>query len=363
MRLRGRALVPGLDRFSGLYIWALFIIVFGVWTPHLFLSLATVHEIASQQSIVGLIALAALMPLACGAYDLSIGANVNFTAVLVAILQTQDHWSMSGAIGVAVVSGLAIGIVNAIIVVKLKVNSFIGTLGSATIVAAVQSIVTNGNSPIPPASTAWLDLTQYQVAGFQIVFFYLVVIALLIWWMLAWTPAGRYIYATGNNYESARLSGVSVGFWTALTLVLSGLLCGVTGILYSSLVGPSTDFGSALLLPAFAAAFLGSTQFHPGRFNVPGSLLAIFVLATGVMGLQLITSVQWLNDMFNGVALVGAVAFAGWRQRQRRRPAAMPGQDRAGGADPDGRPAGIAGGQYVRGDPREPGTAAQSSGR
>jgi ribose transport system permease protein len=80
-------------------------------------------------------------------------------------------------------------------------------------------------------------------------------------------------------------------------------------------VGPSLSFGNALLLPAYAAAFLGFTQIVPGRFNVIGTLIAVYVLATGVQGLAYVTSVQWLTDMFNGVVLVGAVSFAVWRQR------------------------------------------------
>lgn len=185
---RPRIMLPGLERLSGLYLWALFIVVFGIWTPHLFLTMATVHQLASQQSLNGLVALAALMPLACGAYDLSIGANVNLSAVLVAVLQTQHNWSMTAAIVVAVVTGLIIGVVNALIVVGLQVNSFIGTLGSATIIGAVQTIVTGGNSPVPPISSAWNDLTQYQIFGFQVVFLYLIVIGVIIWWFLARTP-------------------------------------------------------------------------------------------------------------------------------------------------------------------------------
>jgi ribose transport system permease protein len=73
-------------------------------------------------------------------------------------------------------------------------------------------------------------------------------------------------------------------------------------------------FGPTLLLPAFAAAFLGSTQLQPGRFNVWGSMLAIFVLATGVEGFQLVSGAQWVGDMFNGVALILAVALAASRQ-------------------------------------------------
>ena len=80
--------------------------------------------------------------------------------------------------------------------------------------------------------------------------------------------------------------------------------------MFSSLNGPSLDFGSTLLLPAFAAAFLGSTQLIPGRFNVWGTLLAIYVLATGVQGLQFVSGASWLSDMFNGVALIIAVALS-----------------------------------------------------
>jgi ribose transport system permease protein len=152
------------------------------------------------------------------------------------------------------------------------------------------------------------------VLGFQIIVLYLLVIAVLAWWALNHTPAGRYVHAVGGNAEAARLSGVRTRLWTFLMLVTSSTLCGVAGVLYASLSGPSLTFGSALLLPAFAAVFLGSTQLTPGRFNVWGTLIAMYALATGIKGLQLVTGVQWLADMFNGTAVITAVAFAGWRQ-------------------------------------------------
>jgi ribose transport system permease protein len=111
---------------------------------------------------------------------------------------------------------------------------------------------------------------------------------------------------------------VRTGKWIWVSLIVSGTVSGVAGILYASLAGPSLTYGPALLLPAFAAVFLGSTQFRPGRFNVWGTVLAVYVLAVGVEGLSFVTSVQWLSYMFNGVALIAAVAFAGWRQRVTR---------------------------------------------
>ncbi|WP_261566270.1 ABC transporter permease [Frankia gtarii] len=305
----------GLDRFSGLYLWAVFVIVFGVWTPDLFLTMSTVHSIASAQAITGMLGIAVLIPLACGTYDLSIGATVNISAVLAGSLQTGQHLGLWPAILVALVSAVLIGIANGFFVVVLGINSFIATLGMATVVGAFQAIATGNTQPNPPTGRTWNNLAQYSIGGFQVVVLFLLAIVLLAWWALDHTPAGRYLYAIGGNREAARLAGVHVDRWTWLSLVASSTICGIAGVLYSSLNGPSLTFGAALLLPAFAAAFLGSTQLTPGRFNVWGTVIAVFVLATGVQGLQFVTGVQWLSDMFNGVALLTAVGFAVWRQK------------------------------------------------
>lgn len=307
----------GLERFSGLYIWAAFIVVFGALNPDLFLTSNTLHSIAAEQAIVAMLGLAILIPLACGSFDLSIGANINIAAVLASILQVRWGLDMWTAIFVTLAVGLLIGFVNGFIVVVLKVSSFIGTLGVATVLIAIQTIVTDNLEPSPVINTAWSNLTQHKVFGFQLVFWYLIFLAIVLWWILEHMPLGRYIYAVGGNIEAARLSGIRVGRYTWISMILCGGIASLAGVLYASAVGPSLTFGNAMLLPAFAAAFLGFTQIKPGRFNVWGTIIAVYVLATGVRGIQYMTSVQWLNDMFNGVALILAVAFAGWRQRAR----------------------------------------------
>jgi ribose transport system permease protein len=326
MTAQRRSINLGLDRFSGFYLWALFILIFGIWKPHLFLTWATVHSVASSQAIGAMLAIAVLVPLAAGAFDLSVGATINLAAIMVTWLQTTHHWNMWPAMFMSVAVTFVIGVFNGFLVVKLRISSFIATLGMATVIAAIQTIVSGESQPLPPTAAAWNNLTQRTVGGFQIVVLYLLVLAVFFWWLLEHTPAGRYIHATGGNQEAARLAGVQVDRWIWLTLIISATVSGVAGVLYGSLSGPSLTFGSTLLLPAFAAAFLGSTQIRPGRFNVWGTMLAVYVLATGVKGLQLVTGVQWLNDMFNGVALIAAVGFAVWRQRtagnRRRREAA-----------------------------------------
>jgi len=314
-RLGSQRISLGFNSFSGLYLLALFIVVFGIWTPRLFLTLATVQSVASQQATTAMLAIAVLIPIAAGAYDLSVGATINLSTIICVWLQTVRGWSMWPAIAVAVGACVVVGMVNGLVIVRLRVNSFIATLGMGSIITAVQDIVSGQNQPNPPTGTSWMNLTQLNVAGFQIIVLYLLVLALIVWWALDHTPAGRYLYAIGGNPEASRLAGVAVGRYTWCAMIGSATVAGIAGVFYASQTGPSLTFGAGLLLPAFAAVFLGSTQIKPGRFNLWGTMLAIYVLAVGVKGLQLITGVQWLAEMFNGVALVGAVSFAIWRQR------------------------------------------------
>jgi ribose transport system permease protein len=327
----------GFNSFSGLYLLALFVIVFGIWTPHLFLTLATVQSVASQQATTAMLAIAVLIPIAAGAYDLSVGATINLSTIICVWLQTVRGWSMWPAILVAVGACVAVGIVNGFVIVRLRVNSFIATLGLGSIITAVQDIVSGENQPNPPTTASWANLTQLNVAGFQIIVLYLLVLALIVWWALDHTPAGRYLYAIGGNPEASRLAGVAVGRYTWSAMIASATVAGIAGVFYASQTGPSLTFGAGLLLPAFAAVFLGSTQIKPGRFNLWGTLLAIYVLAVGVKGLQLITGVQWLAEMFNGVALVGAVSFALWRQRLAASRAVRRGDDAMPEAAASGR--------------------------
>jgi ribose transport system permease protein len=222
------------------------------------------------------------------------------------------------------------------------VNSFIATLGMSSILSAMLVIVSSNSQPLPPTSTAWNNFTQTTIAGFQIVVLYLIILGFVLWWLLAHTPIGRYLYAVGGNTEAARLSGVRINRWSTCSLLLSATIAGLAGVMFSSLNGPSLNFGPTLLLPAFAAAFLGSTQLTPGRFNVWGTLLAIYVLATGVQGLQLVSGASWLSDMFNGVALIVAVALS-----IKRSPSVLGQRIRArlrrGGSTPPGGEPGSAG--------------------
>ncbi|HTX01248.1 MAG TPA: ABC transporter permease [Acidimicrobiales bacterium] len=316
-----------LERFSGVYLWAVFVVVFTFLDHGEFFTGSTLDSVATTQAVQAILALAVLVPLVAGQFDLSVGATANLTGIVAIVAQNMWHWPLPAALAFAVALGFVVGFVNGFVVVRLAVNSFIATLGMGSILSAFLVIVTASQQPEPVTSNAWNDLAQFPVGGISIVVIEMLVLALVLWWVLDWTPVGRRLYATGGNAEAARLSGIRVNRIAWGTLTVSGGIAGVGGILFSSLYGPSLSFGATLLLPAFAAVFLGSTQLQPGRFNLWGTLIAIYVLATGVEGLQLLSGQQWLGDMFNGVALIVAVALAasrgrgdrtGWMRSRRR---------------------------------------------
>ncbi|PKW18564.1 ABC transporter permease [Saccharopolyspora spinosa] len=318
--MTSRGFTLGFDRFSGLYLWALLIAVFSLAAPATFPTMSTVHLLASTQAVAGVIALGLLVAMAAGQFDVSVGATANLAGIIAVIVQLKGIMGAVPATLLGIAAGIAVGFVNGFIVVKLKVNSFVGTLGMGSVLAALLVVVTGNEEPLPVDSAFFNGMTQNDVFGFQYVVVYLIILALVLWWVLEKTPAGRYIYATGSNPEAARLSGVAVDKWSWIALTASGGICGLGGVLFVSLTGPSLGFGNSLLLPAFAAVFLGSTQLTPGKRNVWGTLLAIFVIATGVQGLQLVSGAQWVSALFNGLALIAAVALAA---RERR---ALPGR-------------------------------------
>ncbi|MBD8605438.1 ABC transporter permease [Aeromicrobium sp. CFBP 8757] len=321
-----RSGVPVLARYTGVYIWGALILLFALWVPDTFLTSVTVRTIANEQAITAIIAIGVLLPLAAGVFDLSIGSVVALSAIIVADLTGRQGMPVVPAIIVTLAVGLLIGAVNAFLVVIVGIDSFIATLGMSSVLIAPMRAI-SGDQIITGVPESLTSLTSSEVFGVPVVALYMLVIAAIVWYVLEHTPLGRRVAATGAGPEAARLAGVRTKRITFGALMASSLLCSVAGILLASKLATATpDLGPAYLLPAFAAAFLGTTQIKLGRFNVWGTLLAIFLLATGVKGLQLGGAPTWVTDLFNGLALIAAVGLSLWgariavlRQALRRR--------------------------------------------
>ena len=135
--------------------------------------------------------------------------------------------------------------------------------------------------------------------------------AVLVWYLLGHTPVGRYLHSVGSNPQSARLVGLNVPRLVGLSFVLSGFLAGVAGVLLVARQGGGNPgLGQTFVLPAFAAAFLGATAFKPGRFNVGGTVLVVFLVAFSTTGLALSEVGTWVEPVCQGGALIIAVAIS-----------------------------------------------------
>jgi len=306
----------GIDRFSAIYLAAGFLIIFGLWKPDTFLSMASFKLILGENVAIGLLALAFLVPLATNSFDLSIGAMTSLSLVVVTWLSDDFHRSFNLPAGVAALAGVLVcmlfGVLSGFIVVKLRVNSFIATLGLGQIVSAVVLKISDNRQITGVYSKSYMKFGSYQLFGIPILFVYLVIVAAILWFILEHTPVGRYLFATGGNIEAARLAGVRTDRMVWGSLIASATIAGITGVVLSLKIGFfSTATGPGYLFPAIAAVFFGASQFSR-RPNVVGTLIALYALAMGIKGLQLVvgTGTFWIEPLFQGTTLIIAVSLA-----------------------------------------------------
>jgi ribose transport system permease protein len=301
----------GLDRFSAIYLWGAFTLLFGLLEPA-FLSVTTFRLVFGEGVVTCLVALAFLVPLAAGVYDLSVGAVMSMALCISVYLDL--HTGLPAGVGalIAVAVSMLAGVTSGYIVVRLRVSSFIGTLGVSQVLLAAVIMLSGDRQLVGNFSSSWTKLGNSNVVGIPVVVLYLVVIAVAIWFVTEHTPAGRYLFATGGNPEAARLSGVATGRVIWGSLITSSFMSGLAGVLYSMRNGLFVStIGPGYLFPAVAAVFLGASQLSQ-RPNVWGTLIAYFALAFGVQGLTLsATSVSaWSQPLFQGISLIVAVALA-----------------------------------------------------
>ncbi len=306
-----------LARFTGIYVWIAFIAIFALWVPDTFLTNATLTGIAADQAVTLILALGILVALSAGQFDLSCAQNLGASAVVCAALQVHAGVGWVAAVLLTLGFGAAIGAANGALVL-LGVDSIIATLGMSSVLLAITARVSD-NQFIGPLSDAFQGVASGDVAGIPKVTVYAFVVVLLAWYVLEHTPVGRRLNATGANADAARLAGVRTRRHVFGALVVAGVISALAGALVASKIGQvSPALGPPYLLPAFAACFLGTTQIKLGRFNVWGTVVAIYLLATGVKGLQLAGGQLWVTDLFNGVALIGAVTIAVLGTKRRR---------------------------------------------
>jgi ribose transport system permease protein len=310
LRVQGWSARLRLDRLAGLYVWLILIAFFAFAAPNSFPTTLTLKTTLADNSVTGLLALGALVPFAAGLIDLSFAGIAGLS--LVAVTWLSIHTGLPGpAIAViAILSGSACGLGSGLFITRLGVNSLVVTLGVSTVALGLSELVSAGNTLTAQWSTSFQNIGQGYVWVFPLPALYLLVVAIAVYYVIEHTPIGRRVLATGSNPSAARLAGLRTARIHTLSLVVSGAVAGLVGIVLATQIGvATTETGPGFLLPAVAALFLGETQIR-ARVNVWGTVLAVFLIGTGIKGLELMGAAPWVNDFFNGAVLLLAVGVA-----------------------------------------------------
>jgi ribose transport system permease protein len=310
-RAKGPSRLDMVQRVALPVAWLLLIVGFGIANPGVFLTAATFQTMLGSQAVLLVLTLALIVPLTAGDYDLSVAGVLTLSAMMVAILNVQQGWPIWAAILAALAMGLVVGLVNGLIMVFFGIESLIVTLGMGTLLTGI-TLWASDSATISGISQSLVDyVIVKRFAGISLAFYYAIALCALLWWVLEYTSIGRRLLFVGRGRSVSKLSGVRVGRVRVGALMGSAALAALAGVLYAGTSGgadPSS--GSTLLLPAFAAAFLGATSIMPGRFNPWGTAIAVYFLVTGITGLQLMGVQSYVQQLFYGGALLVAVALS-----------------------------------------------------
>ncbi|MFU8864247.1 MAG: ABC transporter permease [Rhodobacterales bacterium] len=300
-----------LERFGLVIVWLAFIALFGAMRPDTFLTWSNFSSIFGSEAVLVIVTLGLIIPLTAGDFDLSIAQVLTLVSMSVAILDARMGLPLLAVLPIALLIGVVVGLINGAITLYFRVHSLIVTLGVGTFLHGITLWISNSQT-ISGVSFALMDWVIIQrVFGIPIAFYYALGLALMIWYMLSYTAFGQHLLFTGRGREVGRLTGVSVNRVRMTAFVMSGLMGAIAGILYTGTTGSANpSSGTALLLPAFAAAFLGATCIKPGRFNAWGSVIAVYFLVTGINGLSVVGFRTFVQDLFYGGALVLAVMLS-----------------------------------------------------
>lgn len=290
-------------RGSLVLVLAALVVIFTVLKGSIFFSTSNFEQILSAQAATGILALAVTVALIAGEIDLSVAGVMGAVGGVVAFYVNQGMNAV-----VAVVIGLAIaaafGLLNGLVVTYGRLSSIIATLASGTVATGVGLAIVGPNT-ISGLPGSFSNVFTTPWGGIQTPFFMFLGAIVVAAVVLQRTPRGRRLFFVGQSPQAAELLGIRVRRLKMGSLLVSALLAGVAGLM---VVGQS-DGGNvtetaSYLLPAFAAAFLGTSAITPGRFNALGTFVATIVLGTATVGLDEAGVPNWTTYVFDGGLLI-----------------------------------------------------------
>jgi ribose transport system permease protein len=307
---RSNLLIEFTAKYALVAALGILIVVFWAALPT-FMTGANWRGMIESQAVLILLALAVTLPLRTGDFDLSIGSVAVFSAAISAVLSSHLGWNPYVSMLVGLAGALGVGIVNCVAILILRIDAFITTLGTMTIVYGLSLAITNTQVIIGlPAAITNLSQTNV-IFGLPAAAFYGWAAAIVLWYFLRFRPLGLRTQFVGGNRDAARLIGLKVRRIRATAFMVSALLSGLAGIVLAGTIGAvDPTVGQQYLLQPYAAAFLGATAIQLGRFNIVGTVVGLYLIVVGVTGLELLGASTWISEVFYGGALLIAVGLS-----------------------------------------------------
>ncbi len=251
----------------------LLIALFSIILPDTFPTLLNLRTLIFANAVIALLSLAAMVPMVAGKIDLTVGFGIVLWHILAISLQTiyGIPWPIAAAI--VLVLGIFVGFLNGLLVEIAKIDAFIATLGSGTIIYALALWHTGNRQVVGIMSESFYAISSTTLFGLPITGYYVLIIAVILWLALEYTPIGRYLYAIGANPRAAELNGIPTQKFVIGAFITSGFITALAGVILASQQRIGQVNNAELLLPALVGAFLGSTTIKPGRVNVWGTIV------------------------------------------------------------------------------------------
>lgn len=307
-RLRERATVSLGPVGAGLAVFLVVeIVVFTILSPY-FLTANNVSNIGRAGTIIGISAVGQTIVMIAGGFDLSV-ASVMAAAGMVAAYITNAGGSFALAVVAAIVGGIAVGLLNGVVIGYARINPLIATLATLSIVRGLGYVVTGGES-ISVKNSTFLSFGTGSLFGVPYIVVFLVVLFVGAGVLLPRTSSGRYVYAIGSNERAARLAGVRVARWKLAFYALCGALAAVAGVVTVARTGvadPSANIGAELNV--ITAVILGGTSLAGGRGTLTGTFLGLLVLGVLTNGMVLVGVQSYWQQVVQGLVLLIAVSY------------------------------------------------------
>lgn len=299
-------------RYATIIGLVLMIAAFATLSPRAFPTLGNFTNVLNQASLAMIIAGGLTLAVIIGELDLSIGFAASLHGVLVTGLIVSNQLPIPIAILIVIGLGALIGLINGLIVTKIKVNSVIATLGVGTILTGLSFAYSAGVPITSGVPEAFLQVSLGRLLfGIPNNIVIMAVILAALWLLVERTALGQEIQAVGGNPAAARLAGIDVDRVKILGFIISGMCAAVTGVLLASRLGSgTTSAADSYLLTAFAAVFLGSATLRDGEFHVFGTFIGALIIAFGFNGLNIFGAPTFSQYIFQGAILIVAVGLS-----------------------------------------------------